>query len=74
MPKVTARGKESFERLFKRWKRAVEKDDLMKELRSREFYEKPSVQRKRAKAAARKRWERKQEEMNLSGGKPKRNF
>ena len=72
MPKVTQRGREPFEKMFKRWKRAVEKDDLMKELRKREFYEKPSIQRKRAKAAARKRWERKQAEMDT--GRRKRKF
>lgn len=49
---------ESFEGLMKRWKRAVEKDGTLQELRKREYYEKPSTQRKRAKAAAVKRWQR----------------
>lgn len=72
MPKVTAKPRESFDRLFKRWKRAVDKDDVLKELRAREFYEKPSIARKRAKAAARKRWERKQQELSATGGARKR--
>ncbi|MHA2404822.1 MAG: 30S ribosomal protein S21 [Candidatus Kariarchaeaceae archaeon] len=69
MPGVTGKKNESFDKLLRRFKRAVEKDDLMNELRKREFYEKPTSKRKRAKAAARKRWERKQSEMNLAGSK-----
>lgn len=69
MPGVIAKKGESFEKLMRRWKRAVEKDDVMGELRKREFYEKPTSKRKREKAAARKRWERKQSEMNLAGSK-----
>ncbi len=53
---------EPFEVMFKRWKRAVEKDGLLQELRAREFFEKPSMVRKRAKAAAVKRNQRKTEE------------
>jgi len=64
MPGVTAKRNESFEKLIRRFKRAVEKDDILNELRKREFYEKPTVARKRAKAAAVKRWERKQSEVN----------
>lgn len=51
---------EKFESLFRRFKRNVEKDDIMKEVRKREFYEKPSVHRKRARAAAKKRYQRDQ--------------
>lgn len=67
MPGVIAKKNESFERLMNRFKRAVEKDDVINELRKREFYEKPTSQRKREKAAARKRWERKQAEMDVGG-------
>ena len=69
MPSATARKGESFEKLMRRWKRAVEKDDLMAEVRKREFYEKPTSKRKREKAAARKRWERKQAELDPIGQK-----
>jgi small subunit ribosomal protein S21 len=69
MPGATARKGESFEKLMRRFKRAVEKDDIISELRKREFYEKPTTKRKREKAAARKRWERKQSELNLTGAK-----
>lgn len=64
MPGVIAKKNESFEKLLRRFKRAVEKDDIVNELRKREYYEKPTVARKRAKAAAIKRWERKQAELN----------
>ncbi len=69
MPGVIAKKNESFEKLLRRFKRAVEKDDLINELRKREFYEKPTSKRKRERAAACKRWERKQSEMNLAGTK-----
>jgi len=49
---------EKFESLLRRFKRNVEKDDTMKTIREREFYEKPSIKRKRAKAAAIKRRQR----------------
>jgi small subunit ribosomal protein S21 len=56
MPKVTLKHKnESFEQLMRRFKRAVEKADIIKEVRKRECFEKPSIKRKRAKAAAIKR-------------------
>ena len=71
MPGVTAKKNESFEKLMRRFKRSVEKDDVMGELRKREYYEKPTTQRKREKAAARKRWERKQAELNPHNKKRK---
>jgi small subunit ribosomal protein S21 len=67
MPKVSLKHeKESFESLFRRWKRAVDKDDTLKLLREREFYEKPSVHRKRQKAGAVKREARRQMEQNIN--------
>ena len=46
---------ESFEGLFRRFKRAVEKDDLVVEFRKRTNFEKPCSKRNRAKAGAKKR-------------------
>jgi small subunit ribosomal protein S21 len=40
---------------MRRFKRAVEKTGLLTELRAREFYEKPTAERKRKHAAAAKR-------------------
>lgn len=59
MPGASLRHpKESFESLFRRYKKAVEKDDFLRTLREREAYEKPSTIRNRAKSAAKKRAER----------------
>lgn len=56
MPSAKRRFKEErFESIMKRFKRAVEKDNTIQEYRRREFFEKPSITRKKAKAAARKR-------------------
>ena len=64
MPKVTLKHKnERFDALLRRFKKAVDRDDTLKELRSREAYEKPSAKRKRNKAAAKKRWKKKLREM-----------
>jgi small subunit ribosomal protein S21 len=59
MPRVTLKHKnEHFEGLMRRFKKAVEKADVLQDYRDHEFYEKPSVTRKRQKAAARKRAQR----------------
>ncbi len=41
---------ESFESLFKRFKKAVQQDRIFSEMRRRRFYEKPSQERKRKAA------------------------
>ena len=46
---------ESFDGLFRRFRRACEKDDTVLETRKRSNYEKPSSKRNRSKAAAKKR-------------------
>jgi small subunit ribosomal protein S21 len=46
---------EPFEVAIRRFKRTIEKTGLLTELRSREFYEKPTAERKRKLAAAVKR-------------------
>ena len=56
---------EKFETLLRRFKRAVEKDGTLQTFREREFYEKPSLKRKKAKAAAVKRHQRTRAEENL---------
>jgi len=49
------RDNEPFEAALRRFKRTIEKTGLLTELRAREFYEKPTAERKRKKAAAVKR-------------------
>lgn len=55
MSQVRIKDNEPFEVALRRFKRGIEKTGLLTELRAREFYEKPTAERKRKKAAAVKR-------------------
>ena len=55
MAEVRIQEGESLENALRRFKRACEKAGVLAELRRREFYEKPTQERKRKKAAAVKR-------------------
>ena len=55
MPSVKVRENEHFDAALRRFKRACEKAGILSELRRREYYEKPTQERKRKKAAAVKR-------------------
>jgi small subunit ribosomal protein S21 len=55
LPSVRVRENEHFDAALRRFKRACEKAGVLTELRRREFYEKPTQERKRKKAAAVKR-------------------
>ena len=55
MSKTVVRKNESLDDALRRFKRAVTKAGTLQETRKREFYEKPSVKRKRKSEAARKR-------------------
>jgi len=46
---------EPFEKAFKKFKRLVEKEGIITEVRRRQFYEKPSEKKKRRERQARKR-------------------
>ena len=41
---------------LRKFKKKIQEDGLLQELRSREYFEKPSIKRKKAKAAGRARW------------------
>ena len=64
MVKKKHRG-ESFESLFKRFKKNVEKKDTINEVRKREFYTKPSTNRKLAKDMAVKKEQKRQEAQDI---------
>ena len=51
MTKVVADDGESFDSLLRRFNKKVQRDRVMSEVRRRRFFEKPSVIRKRKKAA-----------------------
>ena len=59
MPNVKVKENEPFDVALRRFKRACEKASTLAEVRSREFYEKPTSERKRKKAAAVKRHQKK---------------
>ncbi len=52
---VIVREDEPFEQALKRFKKACEKAGILSEIKKREYYEKPSVRRKKKLMAARKR-------------------
>ncbi len=52
MPSVKVRENEPFEYALRRFKRSCEKAGVLAETRRREFYEKPTWERKRKAAAA----------------------
>jgi len=55
VPGITVKENESFESALRRFKKQCEKSGVLSEIRKREYYEKPSVKRKKKALAARKR-------------------
>lgn len=43
-------------RALRKFKRKLQEDGILQLLKERQFFEKPSIKRKKAKAAARSRW------------------
>ena len=70
MTTVRVKDNEPAEVALRRFKRSIEKLGLLTELRAREFYEKPTTERKRKKAAAVKRHLKRVRSMQL----PKRMY
>lgn len=48
-----------FEKALRQFKKKVEESGLIKEVKDRQQYIKPSIKRKLAKSAAKKRWQKK---------------
>lgn len=60
---------------LRKFKKNVEKAGILKELRAREYYEKPTAKRKRKKAEAVKRHQKKiQSEMRAFNGRGQRHY
>lgn len=55
MPIVKVKENEPFDIALRRFKRSCEKAGVLSEVRRREFFEKPTAERKRKKASAVKR-------------------
>ena len=56
---ITVRDTENINQALRRFKRKVEDAGTLDTLREKEFYEKPTTARKRAKGAAKARWKKK---------------
>lgn len=69
MPSIRVKENENFEVSLRRFKRLCEKASILSDLRRHEFYEKPTWERKRKKASAKKRLQKKlmREQMNAAG-------
>jgi small subunit ribosomal protein S21 len=59
MPSIRVKDNENFEISWRRFKRLVEKAGVLSDLRRHEYYEKPTWKRKRKKASAIKRYQKK---------------
>ena len=59
-----------FERALRKFKKKINENGLLQTLREREFYEKPTITKKKKKAAAKNRWHKQTESQKL----PKRMF
>lgn len=55
MTDVSAGDNESFESLLRRFNKRVQQDGILGEMRRREFFEKPSIKRKRKEATKRRK-------------------
>jgi small subunit ribosomal protein S21 len=65
MTTIRVKENEPFDVALRRFKRTIEKLGLLTDLRAREFYEKPTAERKRKKAAAVKRHYKRVRSMQL---------
>ena len=62
---VTVKDGENINSALRRFKRKIEEAGTLDTLREKEFYEKPTTKRKRAKGAAKARWRKKLEKESL---------
>jgi small subunit ribosomal protein S21 len=62
---VTVKEHENINQALRRFKKKVEESGLLDTLRAKEFYEKPTTERKRKKGAAKARWRKQLREAQL---------
>jgi small subunit ribosomal protein S21 len=63
MAGISVKDGEPYESFIRRFRRACEKAGVLRELKRHEYFEKPSVKKKRRMAEARRRaWRRNQEQ------------
>lgn len=62
---VTVKDGENINSALRRFKRKIEEAGTLDTLRAKEFYEKPTTERKRKKGAAKARWKKKLRDQQL---------
>jgi small subunit ribosomal protein S21 len=62
---ISVREGENINQALRRFKRKIDDSKLLDTLRSKEFYEKPTTERKRKKGAAKARWNKKLRDQQL---------
>jgi len=62
---VYLRDNENINQALRKFKKKIEAAGTLEDLRKKEFYEKPTAVRKRAKSAAKARWRKKLESTKL---------
>jgi len=62
---VTVKDGENINQALRRFKRKIDDSKLLDTLRAKEFYEKPTTERKRKKGAAKARWKKKLRDQQL---------
>jgi small subunit ribosomal protein S21 len=62
---ITVKDGENINSALRRFKKKIEEAGTLDTLRAKEFYEKPTTERKRKKGAAKARWRKKLEKESL---------
>jgi small subunit ribosomal protein S21 len=62
---VTVKEGENINQALRRFKRKIEDAGTLETLRAKEFYEKPTTERKRKKGAAKSRWRKQLRDQQL---------
>lgn len=62
---VTVKEHENINQALRRFKKKVDESGILETLRKKEFYEKPTTERKRKAGAARARWRKQLESQKL---------
>lgn len=63
--RVTVKENENINQALRRFKKKVEESGVLETLRKKEFFEKPTTERKRKAGAAKARWQKKLRENAL---------
>ena len=62
---VVLKEHENINQALRRFKKKIDESGLLEDLRAKEFYEKPTTERKRKKGAAKSRWRKQLRDQQL---------